>query len=110
MTAKLPRSAVTLLSCVVLEGVVYFVWLLTSSKVEPLGCDDHCLSGRDIAAGWGLLVIAPLAAGQLLFGGVTVALTARKGDRSVFAGLLGFFAGTALTLPILFFVYYLQSS
>lgn len=99
-----------LVSCVVIEVVAYFVVLLTRSRREPAGCSDYCWSDWDFAVGWGYLVVAPLAVGQLLFGGIVIALAARKDDRGIAAGLVAFTSSTALTLLLLFGVYYLQSS
>ncbi|WP_433007479.1 hypothetical protein [Kribbella sp. CA-294648] len=100
----------TLISCVAIEVVAYFVVLLTRSRQEPAGCDDYCWSDWDFAVGWGYLVVAPLVAGQLVVGGIAVARAASKDSRGISTGLLAFFGATALTLLLLFGVYYLQSS
>jgi hypothetical protein len=99
-----------LVSCVVIEVVAYFVVLLTRSRREPAGCSDYCWSDWDFAVGWGYLVVAPLVAGQLVFGGFAVARAARIDSRGISTGLLAFFGATALTLLLLFGVYALQST
>lgn len=104
------RSALTLVSCVVVEVVVYFVVLLTRSKQDPLDCNDYCWSHWDYAVGWGYLVVAPLAVGQLLFGGIVVVLAARQDNRGVSAGLIAFVSSTALMVALLCGFYILQSS
>jgi hypothetical protein len=108
--SRTPRSVTALLTCVVLEVVAYLVVLLTRSRREPVGCGDDCWSDWDYAAGWGYLVVAPLVAGQLVLGGLAIARAARGGDRGIATGLLAFFLATALTLLLLFGVYYLRSS
>lgn len=104
------RSVRTLVSCVGIEVVAYFVVLLTRSRREPVGCGDNCWSDWDFAVGWGQLVVAPLAVGQLFFGGIVIVLAARKDDRGISAGLVAFMSSTALMLALLFGIYFLQST
>ncbi|NEA33691.1 hypothetical protein [Streptomyces sp. SID13031] len=104
------RSMRALLACVLVEAEVYFVVLLTRSGQDPSGCADTCWSDQDIAAVWGLGVVAPLAVGQLVFGGIAVALAARKGDRGIPTGLFAWFGATALTAALLFGTWFLQTT
>lgn len=104
------RSARTLLTCVLVEAAVYFVVLLTQSGQDPSECADPCLSDQDYAVGWGYLVVAPLAVGQLVFGGIAVALAARKGDQGIPTGLFAWFGATALTAVLLFGTWVLQAT
>lgn len=100
----------TLLSCVGIEVVAYFVVLLTRSRREPVGCDEYCWSDWDYAVGWGLLVVAPLAVGQLLFGGIVLVLGARNDQRGISAGVVAFVSSTALMVALLYGFYILRSS
>jgi hypothetical protein len=104
------RSALALLTCVVVEVVAYFVVLVTRSRREPVGCGDYCWSDWDLALGWGYLVVAPLAAGQLLFGGLVIVLAARQGNRGISVGLVAFVSSTALMAALLYGFYILQST
>ena len=105
-----PRSVLALLTCVTIEAAAYFVWLLTQSTQDPANCDEYCWSDRDIAWIWGAFGAAPLVVGQLIFGGIAIALAARKDNWGIPTGLLAFLGATALTLPLMYLIYFLQTT
>jgi hypothetical protein len=110
MTGDLPRSLRAFLLCVAAELAAYFVVLLTRSTQEPPNCDDYCMTDRDIALFWGLLVAAPVVIGQFVVGGILIALAARKDNWSLAAGLYAFVGSTALMVALVYGYYTLQAS